>query len=333
MIKIGINGFGRIGRHCLRASLDRKDVQVVATNDVNPNERRIHLLKYDSVHGKLGREITKSEKGFSIGGHDIRSFSEKDPAKLPWKELGVDVVLECTGKFRERSQAAVHMNGGARKVIISAPGKGEPPDATIVMGVNEKDYDKSKHLVVSNASCTTNCLAPTLKVLHESFGIAHAMMTTVHSYTSDQSLMDNDHTDLRRARAAALSMIPTSTGASEAIAQVIPSLKGKIDGTSIRVPTPDVSVVDLVAEIERDATEEEINAAYRAAAKGALKGILSVEEEELVSTDFIHNPHSAIIDAPLTQMLGKRWVKVWAWYDNEWGFSQRMLDLATLIGR
>jgi glyceraldehyde 3-phosphate dehydrogenase len=332
MITIGINGFGRIGRHCLRASLDRKDVRVVATNDINPNERRIHLLTHDSVHGKIKHEVKKTEKGFSVGGHEVRTLIEKDPAKLPWKELGVDVVLECTGRFRERSQALVHVTGGAKKVIISAPGKGEPPDATIVMGVNADVYDAKKHTVLSNASCTTNCLSPVLKVVHEAFGVEHAMMTTVHSYTSDQMLMDNDHADLRRARAAGLSMIPTSTGASEAVAQVLPALKGKVDGTSIRVPTPDVSVIDLTIEVSKDTTVEEVNEAFRKAAAGSLKGILAVENEELVSSDFIGNPHSAIVDLPLTQMLGKRWVKIWAWYDNEWGFSQRMLDLAVLIG-
>ena len=333
MIKIGINGFGRIGRHCLRASLDRKDVQVIATNDVNTNERRMHLLKHDSVHGKIAHELSKTDNGFSVGGHQVHTLIEKDPAKLPWKALGVDIVLECTGRFRERSQAAAHMSAGAKKVIISAPGKGEPPDATIVMGVNEHMYDAKKHTVLSNASCTTNCLSPVLKVIHDAFGIEHAMMTTVHSYTSDQMLMDNDHADLRRARGAALSMIPTSTGASEAVAQVLPALKGKVDGTSIRVPTPDVSVVDLTCEVSRDTTVEEVNQAFRNAAAGSLKGILAVEDEELVSTDFIGNPHSATVDLPLTQMLGKRWIKVWAWYDNEWGFSQRMLDLAVLIGK
>jgi glyceraldehyde 3-phosphate dehydrogenase len=334
MLKIGINGFGRIGRHTLRASLERNDMVVVATNDLNSNDRRAHLLKRDSVHGTLPYPLVKNANGFTVNGREVRHLSEKEPTKLPWKDLGVDLVLECTGRFRERSQVAVHMAAGAKRVILSAPGKGEPPDATIVMGVNHDIYDAKKHFVLSNASCTTNCLAPVLKALHEGVGIERAMMTTIHSYTSDQSLMDNDHTDLRRARAAALSMIPTSTGASEAVAQVYPALKGRVDGTSVRVPTPDVSLVDLTVEVSKDVTEKDVNDVFiAAAANGPLKGILAVESEELVSIDYVHNPHSAIVDLPLTQMLGKRWVKVMAWYDNEWGFSNRMLDLAALVAK
>lgn len=329
MIRIGINGFGRIGRLSLRAALAQsKDVEVVGINDIGPQKRRAHLLQYDSVHGALNVDMRADDQFLYVGHHKIHSFAHKDPAQLPWKDLGVDVVLECTGVFRERTKAALHLQAGARKVIISAPGKGEPPDATLVMGVNQETYQKDKHHVVSNASCTTNCLAPVIKVLHENFSVQQAMMTTVHSYTSDQSLIDNDHSDLRRARSAAMSIVPTSTGASEAIAQVYPILQGRVDGTSMRVPTPDVSLIDLSAIVEKDVTEQDLARAYEHAASHALAGILAVSHAPLVSVDYVHHPASAIVDLPLLQVLNKRFVKVIAWYDNEWGFSMRMIDLA-----
>lgn len=328
-MKIAINGFGRIGRLCMRGAAERKGMEVVAVNDMSSLAQRAHLLKYDSVHGTWGEHVEVQGDVWRVGDRTVASLNQKDPAQLPWKALGVDVVLECTGVFRDRDKAALHLQAGAKRAIISAPGKGkdQAPDLTVVMGVNHGLYDRNKHHILSNASCTTNCLAPTLKVLHERFGIEHAMMTTVHSYTNDQSLTDNVHTDLRRARAAALSMIPTSTGASEAIAQVLPALIGKVDGTSIRVPTPDVSLIDVTAALSQDVTEASVNQAFLAASLGELKGILAVTDVPLVSTDYVHNPYSATVDLPLTQVLNKRWVKVIAWYDNEWAFAMRMLDL------
>ena len=330
-IRVGINGFGRIGRNVLRASLGTPDIEVVAINDITDATTLAHLLKHDSVHGPLGRDVTVSDSGLAVGGKAIQVTSERDPAALPWKKLGVDVVLECTGLFAERDKAAKHLDAGARKVIVSAPTKNA--DITICYKVNDDAYDPAAHDVISNASCTTNCLAPIAKVLHEQFGIRRALMTTVHSYTNDQKILDLPHGDLRRARAAALSMIPTSTGAARAIGLVIPALNGKLDGMAIRVPTPNVSIVDLTAELEKPATENAINAAMKAAAAGPLEGVLHYSDEPLVSTDFNHTPYSSAFDAELTKVLDGNFCKVLSWYDNEWGFSNRMVDVTLLVGR
>lgn len=331
-INLAINGFGRIGRNVLRQIYKTgqdKDVKVVAINDLTDAKTLAHLLKYDSVHGKFDADIKAEENALVVNGNKIQIFSETDPSNLPWKSLNIDVVMECTGRFTKRADAAKHLEAGARKVIISAPAK--EPDLTIVYGVNHKQYDASKHDVISNASCTTNCLAPVAKVLSEKFGIVRGTMTTVHAYTNDQRILDLPHKDLRRARAAAMSMIPTTTGAAKAVALVLPELEGKIDGFAMRVPTADVSVVDLVCEIEKDATAEEINAALKEAANGELKGILGYCEEPLVSIDFTGCSNSSTVDSLCTMVIGKKLVKVVAWYDNEMGFSTRMVDVCKLI--
>ena len=327
-VRVGINGFGRIGRLFLRAARKRgADLEVVGVNDLTDVATMAHLLKYDSVHGIWPGEVMTTADGISIDGHPFRLFAERDPSLLPWRDLGVDVVVECTGRFTEREQAAKHLDAGASKVIISAPSK--DADLTVVMGVNDVEYDSSRHDVVSNASCTTNCLAPVAKVLLDSFGIEQAFMNTIHAYTNDQMILDLPHKDLRRARAAALSIIPTSTGAAKAIGLVLPALKGKMDGMAMRVPVPDGSVIDLTLALSRAASVEEINVAMRAAAEGSLSGILQYTEDPIVSIDVVGNPHSAIFDSKLTMVMGDR-VKVVAWYDNEWGYSNRMVDL---VGR
>ena len=327
--KIAINGFGRIGRMFYRAALGRKDLEVVAVNDITNAATLAHLLKYDSVHGTLKHEIKAEGGAIHVDGHAIQVLAERDPAKLPWNKLGVQVVVESTGLFTARDKAAMHLSAGAKKVMISAPADGA--DVTLCLGVNEKEYDSGKHDVISNASCTTNCLAPLAKVVHENFGIVHGLMTTIHSYTADQNLQDGPHSDLRRARSAALSMVPTSTGAAKAIGLVLPALKGKLDGLAIRVPTPNVSIVDLTATLERDTDEKAINNAVRTAAEGPLKGILAYSEAPLVSVDLNGNPHSSVFDAPLTKVVAKRLVKVFSWYDNEWGYSNRLADVTAYV--
>jgi glyceraldehyde 3-phosphate dehydrogenase len=324
-IKAGINGFGRIGRNILRAALDDDDIDFVAVNDITDAGTLAHLLKYDSVLGNLDRSIHARGDTISVDGDEFKVLAVKDPGQLPWKDLGVDVVFESTGKFTKRDDAAKHLSAGAKKVIITAPATG--PDITVVLGVNDSAYDKSKHHVISNASCTTNCIAPLARVIHESFGITKAWMTTVHAYTNDQNLLDLPHKDLRRARAAALSIIPTTTGAVKAVGEVLPELKGKIDGIAMRVPTPNVSCVDLVALVERTTTADEVNARLKAAAEGPLKGILQFCEEPLVSIDFRRNPNSSIVDAEYTKVIDGDFVKALAWYDNEWGYSSRCVDL------
>lgn len=330
-IKIGINGFGRIGRNLLRCSLGEKDFDFVAVNDITDTKTLAHLLKYDSVLGNLDIKVEAREKSIVVGDDEIAVYAEKDPTKLPWKDLGVTIVVESTGLFTKRSDAAKHLDGGARKVIISAPAK--EPDATLCMGVNSDMYDPAKHHVVSNASCTTNCLATVAKVLHDKFGIVRGYMTTIHSYTNDQRLLDLPHKDLRRARSAALSMIPTTTGAALAVGEVLPDLKGKLDGISIRVPTPNVSVTDFVVELKKSTTEQEINNAFREAANGSMKGILDYTDDELVSIDFRGNPHSSIVDGPYTAVMDGNFAKILAWYDNEWGYSCRMRDLIKLMAK
>jgi len=327
--RIGINGFGRIGRMFLRAALTRKDLEVVAVNDITDAATLAHLLQYDSVHGTLKHQVKIEGNSIMVDGHGFEVLAERDPSKLPWKKLDVALVVESTGLFTAREKAAMHLSAGAKKVVISAPATGA--DVTVCPGINEQAYDPAKHHVISNASCTTNCLAPVAKVLHESFGIVHGLMTTVHSYTNDQMLLDGPHKDLRRARAAALSMVPTSTGAAKAIGLVLPALAGKLDGIAVRVPTPNVSLVDLTATVERDCDDKAVNAAMKQASEGALKGILQYSDQPLVSTDFNGNPHSSIFDAPLTKVLGKRLVKVLSWYDNEWGYSCRLTDLSVLV--
>ncbi len=329
-LKVAINGFGRIGRNILRsAKKSGAPMDFVAVNDLTDNATLAHLLKYDSVHGAYPGTVETSANGIVVDGDEMRVLAEKDPAALPWQDLGIDIVFESTGRFTRREDAAKHLAAGARKVIITAPAKGE--DITIVMGVNHEKYDDASHHVVSNASCTTNCLVPVVKVLRDRFGFSRGFMTTVHAYTNDQSILDLPHKDLRRARAAAMSIIPTTTGAAKATSLVIPELKGKIDGVSMRVPTPDVSIVDLVAELERDVTVADLNAAFTEAASGALKNILAVSDEPLVSIDYTGNPHSSIVDLQSTAVIGNRLVKVMAWYDNEWGYSCRCVDLATHI--
>jgi glyceraldehyde 3-phosphate dehydrogenase len=328
-IKVGINGFGRIGRNIMRAALGSKDLDFVAVNDLTNAATLAHLLKYDSILGNLHGSITAQGDRISVDGDEFQVLSVKDPAQLPWKDLGVDVVFESTGLFTDRDSAAKHLAAGAKKVIITAPAK--KPDFSVVLGVNEGKYDPKAHQIISNASCTTNCLAPLAKVLHESFGIRKGWMTTVHSYTNDQQLLDLPHKDLRRARAAALSIIPTTTGAATAVGEVMPDLKGKLDGISMRVPTPNVSVVDLAAVVDKKTTAEEVNGAFRTAADGPLKGIMQFVEEPLVSIDFRGNPHSSIIDAPYTKVMDGDFVKVLSWYDNEWGYSNRCVDLLRFI--
>jgi glyceraldehyde 3-phosphate dehydrogenase (phosphorylating) len=328
-VKVGINGFGRIGRNIMRASLGSKDIDFVAVNDLTSAATLAHLLKYDSVLGNLHSRVEAKADAISVDGEEFKVLSLRDPAQLPWKDLGVDVVFESTGLFTKRDDAAKHIAAGAKKVIITAPAKG--PDITVVLGVNDDKYDPAKHQIISNASCTTNCLAPVAKVLHETFGIKKGWMTTIHSYTNDQQLLDLPHKDLRRARAAALSIIPTTTGAATAVGEVLPELKGKLDGFSMRVPTPNVSVVDLAAILGKNTTGEEVNAALKKAAEGPLKGILAYSTEELVSVDFKGNPNSSIVDAPYTKVMDGDFVKVVAWYDNEWGYSSRCVDLLRLI--
>ena len=328
-IRVGINGFGRIGRNLYRAAMDDKDIEIVAVNDITDPETLAHLLKYDSVLGNLKANVSSGEANVKVDGKSIKVFKEKDPAKIEWPSMDVSVVVESTGLFTNAEDARKHLRGPVKKVIISAPAKGE--DITICLGVNDKAYDSSKHTVISNASCTTNCLAPVAKVLHEAFGIESGLMTTIHSYTNDQRLLDLPHKDLRRARAAGLSMIPTSTGAAKAIGLVLPELKGKLDGVAIRVPTPDVSLVDLTVRTAKPLSTQSANEALKTAANGPLKGILQFCDEELVSADFLHNPHSSIVDGPLTNAIGDRLVKVFSWYDNEWGFSCRMRDLIKLL--
>jgi glyceraldehyde 3-phosphate dehydrogenase len=324
-IKVGINGFGRIGRNIMRAALAHTDVDIVAVNDITDAATLAHLLKYDSVLGNLSVPVSATGDVIKVGSDQFKVLSVKDPGALPWKDLGVDIVFECTGKFTKREDAARHLAAGARKVIITAPATG--PDVTVVLGVNDGDYDAARHHIISNASCTTNCLAPLAKVLHESFGIQRGWMTTVHAYTNDQNLLDLPHKDLRRARAAAMSIIPTTTGAAKAVGEVLPALNGKLDGISMRVPTPNVSVVDLVAILGKKAAADEINAALRAAADGPMKGIMQIVTEPLVSIDFRGNPHSSIVDAAYTKVMDGDFVKVMAWYDNEWGYSNRCVDL------
>ncbi len=330
-LKVGINGFGRIGRQVIRAAKEMgADIDFVAVNDLTDTKTLAHLFKYDSVHRTYRGTVSAEPDAITIDGDRIRIFKEKDPAALPWKSLGVDVVLESTGRFTNAEDARKHITGGARKVIISAPAKGE--DLTVVLGVNHERYDARMHHIVSNASCTTNCLAPMVKIVRDTFGFRHASMVTIHSYTNDQSLLDLPHKDLRRARAAALSMIPTTTGAAKATALVIPEVKGKIDGIAIRVPTPDVSLTELTVEVEKSTTISDVNAAFQAAAAGSLAGILQYCEEELVSSDFIGNPHSCIIDAKSTNVVDGTMVKLSGWYDNEWGYACRCIDLMQYIG-
>ena len=328
-VRVGINGFGRIGRNIMRAALGATDIDFVAVNDLTSAKTLAHLLKYDSILGNLEAAVKATSDGIAVEQDEFKVLSMKDPGQLPWKDLGVDVVFESTGIFTARDGAAKHIEAGAKKVIITAPAKG--PDVTVVMGVNDEKYDPAKHQIISNASCTTNCLAPLAKVVHQKFGIRKAWMTTIHSYTNDQNLLDLPHKDLRRARAAAMSMIPTSTGAASAIGEVIPELKGKLDGFAMRVPTPNVSIVDLNAVLDKKATGEEVNAALREAAAGPLKGILAVSDDELVSIDFRGNANSSIVDAPYTKVMDGDFLKVLSWYDNEWGYASRCVDLLRKI--
>lgn len=331
MVKVAINGFGRIGRNVLRVALRYPEVQIVGINDLTDAHTLAHLLKFDSVHGRLEAEVNSTDQSLIIDGVEIRVTAERDPAALPWKELGVDIVIESTGRFTKRDDAAKHLQAGAKKVIISAPGKNE--DVTIVMGVNEEVYDPQNHHILSNASCTTNCLAPLAKVLHKKFGIRRGLMTTVHSYTNDQQILDLAHRDLRRARAAGMSIIPTTTGAARAVGLVLPELKGKLNGFAMRVPTPNVSVVDLVAELNQPATMEEINGELKRAAEQELKGILAYSDEPLVSKDYNGDPHSSIVDGLSTIVMDDDFVKVVSWYDNEWGYSNRCVDLVKFVAK
>jgi glyceraldehyde 3-phosphate dehydrogenase len=329
-IKVAINGFGRIGRNVFRACIGNDDIQIVAINDLTDAKTLAHLLKYDSVHGICKAEIGCSDdKCLTIAGGTVQVFSERDPANLPWKDLGVDVVIESTGFFTKHADASKHIEAGAGHVIISAPSP--DPDIMICLGVNEDKLDPSKHKIISNASCTTNCLAPMAKVINDNFGIKKGLMTTIHSYTNDQSILDLPHKDLRRSRSAALSMIPTSTGAAKAVGKVLPELNGKLDGMSVRVPTPNVSVVDLVVELEKDVTAEEVNAKLKEASEGALKGIMGYTDEPVVSVDFNGDPRSSIIDSLVTTVIGGNMVKILSWYDNEWGYSNRLVDLALYL--
>ena len=330
-VKVAINGFGRIGRNVVRAALHNPNLEIVAANDLTDTKTLAHLLKYDSVLGPLHEEVKVEADSIVVGGKRIRIFALKDPSQIDWSSLGAQIVIESTGKFTEAKEAAKHLSGTVKKVIISAPAKNE--DLTIVLGVNDSAYDPAKHNVISNASCTTNCLAPVVKVVHEKFGIEKGSMTTIHSYTNDQNVLDFPHKDLRRARAAAINMIPTTTGAAKAIGLVMPELKGKLDGYAMRVPTPNVSVVDLVAVTSKSTTAEEVNAALKAAANGPLKGILAYTEDPVVSTDMMHNPNSSIVDSDLTKVIGGNLVKVVAWYDNEWGYSMRCVDLALFLAK
>ena len=328
-VKVGINGFGRIGRNVVRAGLHRNDVEFVAVNDITDTKTLAYLLKYDSVLGPLSETVTADADSITVGGKKIKVFATKDPAQIDWTSLGAEIVVESTGLFTDAKEAVKHLHGSVKKVIISAPAKNE--DVTIVLGVNDGAYDPAKHNIISNASCTTNCLAPVVKVLHDTFGIIKGSMTTIHSYTNDQRILDYPHKDLRRARAAALNMIPTTTGAAKAIGLVMPELKGKLDGYSMRVPTPDVSVVDLVALLAKPTTAEAVNAALKAAAEGPMKGILAYTADPVVSTDMLHNPNSSIVDSGMTKVLDGDLLKVVAWYDNEWGYSCRVVDLIAFL--
>jgi glyceraldehyde 3-phosphate dehydrogenase len=330
-IKVGINGFGRIGRNVVRAGLQNPNIEFVAANDLTDNKTLAHLLKYDSILGPLAEDVTSDAESITVGGKRIRVFETKDPAQIDWESVGAQIVVESTGKFTDANAAKAHLRGPVKKVIISAPAKNE--DVTIVLGVNEGVYDAAKHNVLSNASCTTNCLAPVVKVLHDKFGIEKGSMTTIHSYTNDQNVLDFPHKDLRRARAAAVNMIPTTTGAAKAIGLVMPEMKGKLDGYAMRVPTPNVSVVDFVAILKQSATSEEVNAALKAAADGPLKGILAYTEDPVVSTDMMRNPNSSIVDGQLTKVLDGNLLKVVAWYDNEWGYSCRVIDLIEFLDK
>ena len=329
-VRVGINGFGRIGRNVLRAALGNPDIEIAAVNDITDAKTLAYLLKNDSVHGRLDASVEAGDGELRVGGKSIKVCAERDPAKLPWGDLGVSLVVESTGLFADKEKASAHIRAGAKKVLISAPAKGV--DLTVVYGVNHQEYDGSKHDVLSNASCTTNCLAPVAKVLNDSFGIEHGLMTTVHSYTNDQRILDLPHSDLRRARAAALSMIPTTTGAARAVGLVLPELNGKLDGMAVRVPTPNTSLVDLTATMKKDVTADDVNGAIKAAAEGPLQGVLRYSEEPIVSIDINHTSESSIFDAPLTKVLEGRMVKVLSWYDNEWGFSNRMVDMIQHIG-
>ncbi len=330
-VKVGINGFGRIGRNFFRAAYKDPSLQIVAVNDITDAKTLAHLLKYDSVHGRFEASVEVKENAIAVNGKEVQVLSCKDAADLPWGKLGVEIVIESTGRYTDRDGAGKHIAAGAKRVIISAPSKGE--DATFVMGVNEKTFDPAKHFILSNASCTTNCLAPVAKVLLDTFGIERGLMTTIHAYTNDQKILDLPHKDLRRARAAGMSMIPTTTGAAKAVSLVIPELKGKLDGMAIRVPTPNVSVVDLTAELSSSATAEEVNAAMKKASEGPMKGILQYVDEPLVSIDFNHDPASSSFDALSTKVLGGKMVKVLSWYDNEWGYSCRLVDLAKYVSK
>jgi glyceraldehyde 3-phosphate dehydrogenase len=332
-IRVGINGFGRIGRNIFRAGFNNKEIEFVAVNDLPvPMESHGHLLKYDSILGTFSADVKVEQDGLRVGGKLLKVLSYKDPAQIPWADMGVDIVVESTGVFTDREKAEVHITkGGAKKIIISAPAKGE--DITVVLGVNQDKYDPAKHHIISNASCTTNCLGPIARALVDRFGIVRGLMTTIHSYTNDQKVLDLAHKDMRRSRAAALSMIPTSTGAAKAIGLVVPELKGKMDGVAIRVPTPNVSVVDLTCELGKDATKEEINAVFKEYAEGKMKGILQYCTAPLVSKDFQNNPSSSIVDAELTNVIDKRLAKVFSWYDNEWGYSNRVVDLCVFVGK
>lgn len=328
-VKIGINGFGRIGRNYLRAALAKgSDLEIVAVNDLTDNKTLAHLLKYDSITGRLNATVDYDDEKITVDGKEIKVFAERDPANLPWGELGVDIVIESTGRFTDAADARKHIEAGAKKVLISAPAKGE--DATFVMGVNEESYDAANHHIISNASCTTNCLAPLAKVFNDKFGIERGLMTTVHAYTADQNLQDGPHSDLRRARAAAVNIVPTSTGAAKAIGLVLPELKGKLDGFALRVPIPTGSITDLTVETKTPVTVDEVKAAYKEAAEGPLKGILKYTEDEIVSSDIVSDPHSSIFDAGLLRVLGNQ-VKLSAWYDNEWGYSNRLVDLTEYV--
>lgn len=329
MIRVAINGFGRIGRQVFQAGHNDKHIEWVAINDLTDTKTLAHLLKYDSVHGQFKGHISHAENHLTIDGKKIKVFAEKDPEKLPWKDLKIDVVVESTGFFRDRDGATKHLTAGAKKVLISAPAK--DPDITVVKGVNEHDYDKEKHNIISNASCTTNCLAPIVKVLHDNFGVEKGFMTTTHSYTADQRLVDAPHKDLRRARSAAVSIIPTTTGAAKAVAEVIPDLKGKLDGISLRVPTPDGSITDFVCTLKKDTSVEDINKLFKDVAAHHLKDVLEYTDEPIVSRDIVHNPHSSIFDSALTHVIDGRFVKVVSWYDNEWGYSNRIVDVLKML--
>ncbi|MBN2380942.1 type I glyceraldehyde-3-phosphate dehydrogenase [candidate division WOR-3 bacterium] len=332
-VRVAVNGFGRIGRLFYRSSFRDAGLEIVAVNDITDAATLAHLFKYDSVHRRVDLDVVVEDEGFSVAGHKVEVFSEKDPSALPWKDLGIDIVVESTGIFRSFKKASLHLKAGAKKVVISAPGKGEVPIPTFVMGVNHTDYKPDEHHIITNASCTTNCLAPVVKVLDENFTIEKGFMTTVHAYTADQRILDAPHSDLRRARAAALSMIPTTTGATKAITKVMPHLEGRLAGLAIRVPTPNVSIVDFAAVVAKSTSKEEVNAAFRKAAEGELAGIIEYSTEPLVSVDITTNPASAVFDSPLTEVVDESLIKVFAWYDNEWGYANRIRDLVLYIGR